>query len=450
MRPPRLDRSRARSRGARDAYLDALWDFVAELPPAINSLKAHVLWHVLDTTGRLGREVPPGAFQAYLRLPRSASYVDRRWIDRVKSGEVAQLGTDYRGVTGLPPAGDDEALVRALLYTRIDQTEQYAEWLDRAWLEQEIATARLLQGDRHADRATLTLGPSRAAALRDQVELAWCVHNPARFGLDEAIALEVDVKNVAELTLKVFRIDPLAYFQHQKKEVGPELDLDGLAASHEQVLRLDAPAIRRVRRKIELPMCARAGTYVIDLIGNGISSRAVIAKGRLRHVARVGAAGHIVTIVDEAGRARPDARAWLGDREYAPDEHGAFAVPFSTSPGATSMLLSCGDIASVARIELVAETYQLRLDLLLDRQSLTAGRPAIAIARIALLVADMPASLRLLERTTWDVTLTDRAGVATTKSQPLVLTDDAAAVLEWPMGEDVAHDRDSRCAAAWR
>ena len=426
-------------REARAAYLETLWRFVGELPAAINSLKVHVLWHVLDTARRLGREIDPGLVRAYLMLPRAASYVARRWIERVRGDEVAQLGLDYRTTTGLPPAGDDEELVRALLYAHLDRAEQYAEWLDRAWLEHELATARLLQGDPDADRATLALGPSRAAALPERVELAWCVHNPTRFADDGAVALDVDVKNVGELTLKVFRIDPLAYFQHQRREVGADLDLDGLAASHEQVLRLDAPAIRRVRRRIELPMCARAGTYVIDLIGNGISSRAVIAKGRLRHVARVGAAGHVVTIVDEAGRPRPDARAWLGDREYVPDERGAFVVPFSTSPGVTPMLLSCGDIASVARIELVAETYQLRLNLVLDRQGLTAGRPAQAIARIALLVAGMPASLALLKQPTWDVTLTDRAGVATTKSQPLALADDDAAVLEWPMGEDVAH-----------
>ena len=428
-------------RDARAAYLETLWRFVGDLPAAVNSLKVHVLWHVLDTARRLGREIGPDLVTAYLRLPRSASYLARPWMARVRSDEVAQLGLDYRTTTGLPPTGDDEALVRELLYQRIELAEQYAEWLDRAWLEQEIATARLLQGERDADRATLALGPSRAAALRERVELIWCVHNPTRFADAAPIALDVDVKNVAELTLKVFRIDPLAYFQHQRKEVGADLDLDGLAASHEEVLRLDAPAIRRVRRRIELPMCARAGTYVIDLIGNGISSRAVIAKGRLRHVARVGAAGHVVTIVDEAGQPRPEARAWLGDREYVPDERGAFVVPFSTAPGAgaTPVLLSCGDIASVARLELVAETYQLRLNLLLDRQGLTAGRPAKAIARLALLVAGMPASLELLKQTTWDVTLTDRAGVATTKSQPLVLRDDAAAVLEWPMGEDVAH-----------
>jgi len=425
-------------RDARAAYLGELWRFVGELPPAINTLKAHVLWHLLDTTRRRGATIDPALVRAYLSLPRTAGYLARKWIDRVKGEEVAQLGQDLRSITGLPPAGSDEELVRDLIQRSAGQAEQYAQWLDRAWLDAELAIATLLFGDRDSDRATLTLGPARAAELRERIELAWSLHNPTRFGIDEPIALDVDVKNVGELVVKVFRIDPLAYFQHQHREVNTDLDLDGLAASHELMLRFTEPPVRRVRRTIALPMCARAGTYVIDLIGNGMSSRVVVQKGRLRHLVRIGAAGHVVTIVDEAGRTRPDARAWIGDREYFPDARGAFAVPFSTSPTRTPMLLACGDIATVQQLELTRETYQLAMNLVLDRETLAAGRSAKAIARVSLTVANAPASLALVKRPTWDVTLTDRHGVSTTKSQPLVLDDEGAALLEWPMGEDTA------------
>lgn len=437
MRPPatvdlELDRD------ARAAYLDELWRFLADLPAANNSLKAHVLWHLLDTARRRGAAIDPEAFRAYLALPRSADYLARGWIEKARRDEVAQLGSDFRTVTGLPPAGSDEQLVRDVLQQRIDAAEGYAAWLDRSWLDAEIATARLLSGDRDSDRATLVLGPARAAALRERIELEWCAHNPTRLLADEPIALEVDVKNVGELVVKVFRIDPLAYFQSQHREVDAALDLDGLAASHEQVLRFTEPAIRRVRRRIELAACARPGTYVVDLIGNGTSSRAVVHKGRLRHVMRVGAAGHVITILDEVGRPRPDARAWLGDREYLPDARGAFIVPFSTSPARTAMLLAAGDIATVAYVDLVAETTELALTLALDRQGLTAGRTARAIARLALTIGGAPASLALIKQPTWDITLVDRHGVATTKSQPLALDDNDAAVLEWPLGEDTA------------
>ncbi|HEX3763122.1 MAG TPA: hypothetical protein VHW23_30705, partial [Kofleriaceae bacterium] len=369
---------------ARAAYLDELWRFAAGLPPASNSLKAHVLWHLLDTARRRGAGPNIELLGAYLALPRAARFLARGRTDRVRRDEVAEPGADFTQITGLPPAGDDEELVRDAIHRDPEAAERHAAYLDRGWLDAELAEARLLAGGPDADRATLVLGPVRAAALRDRIELAFAPHNPAWFAADAPVALEVEVKHVAELVIKVFRIDPLAYYHHHRRAIDAALDLDGLAASDEQVLRFTEPPIRRVRRRIELPACARPGSYVIDLIGNGMSSRAVIHKGRLRHVMRVGAAGHVITILDDAGRPRPDARAWLGDREYVPDERGAVVVPFSTAPARTAMLLAAGDLASVAYVDLVAETAKLALGLVLDRQALTAGRTARAIARLSL------------------------------------------------------------------
>ncbi|MBA2540665.1 MAG: hypothetical protein H0V17_13590, partial [Deltaproteobacteria bacterium] len=140
-------------RAARLAYLEQAWSFVAELPPAINSLKAHVLWHLLDTLRRATPSVVDASLvRAYLSLPRNAGYVAHKWIERVNSDEIAHLGQDLRGVTGLAPAGSDEDLVRDLLQRRAAQgraedLNEYAQYLDRAWLDTEIATAALLFGD---------------------------------------------------------------------------------------------------------------------------------------------------------------------------------------------------------------------------------------------------------------------------------------------------------------
>ncbi len=419
---------------AREAYLVQLWAFLKDLPPANNSLKAHVLWHLLDTQLRRDAAVDAMLFEAYLALPRQAGYAigSRRAND-----EIVQLGAAFQAVTALAPAGSDEELIRTLL-ARTREPERFARWLERAWFDSELAAAHLLAGTGDANQATRMLGPARAAELRERVELGWCAHNPTRARGGEPLVLEADVKHVPELVIKVFRVDPLAYFHHARRELGVEIDLDGIAASHEFALRFDEPPVRRVRRRIELAMCARPGTYVVDLIGNGMSSRAVVRVGRLRWTMRVGAAGHVVTILDEAARPLPGARAWIGDREFVADADATFAIPFSTAPGATPMLLAQGDIAEIAELSLVRESYELALHVLLDRQQLAAGRTVKAIARVALTCAGEPASLALLERASWDVTLTDHRGVATTRSQPLVLEDDSAAVLEWPLGEHVA------------
>ncbi|MFN0247471.1 MAG: hypothetical protein ACKV2T_11345 [Kofleriaceae bacterium] len=438
MTPPRSLVDLEQDRRARLAHAKELWAFVGPLPDAINSLKVHALWHLLDTERRLGIAQDPKLFVAYLKLPRHANYLPHKFLD--KQNHIAQVGQDFSSVTGLPPAIDDEGLVREYIHAHVDEAEKFAAYIDRAWLDAEVATARLLYGDKDTERATLTLGPARAAALRERVDLAWCVHNPTRFAETETIVLEADVKHVPELVVKVFRVDPHAYFLNTHREVNTDLDLDGLAASHEQVLRFGEPPVRRARRRVELPMCTRAGTYVIDLIGNGMSSRAVVHKGRLRYTRRIGAAGHVVTIVDEAGNARQDAHAIIGEREYVPDaKTGSFVVPFSTNPSRVPMLLLAGDIASVQRIDLVRETPHVWCTMLLDREGLTSGRTARVVVRARLGIAGAPASVAVLKRTMWDVTLTDRAGVTSTKSQPLALADDDATVLEFPVGEDTAN-----------
>ncbi len=223
-------------RDAREAYLRELWQFLRGLPPAHNNLKAHVLWHLLDALRRRNAPVDGTLFAEYLQLPRNAAYVAHEWIEEHRR-EVATLGADFRGVTGLPPAGDDEALVRDLLQRKIGDAEAYAPWLDREWLDAEVATVRLLDGIGDPDKPTLVLGPTRAAALRERIDLVWCLHNPTRFAVDEPIVLEADIKNVPELVVKVFRIDPLAYFLIHRREVSTDVDLDGLAASHELVMR---------------------------------------------------------------------------------------------------------------------------------------------------------------------------------------------------------------------
>src|SRR5262249_13996638 len=159
----------------------------ADLPPACNSLKAHVLWHLLDTARKragAGGRIDPELFRTYLALPRAARFLARSRTDRLRRDEVAELSADFTQITGLGPAGDDEELVRDVIQRELEAAEDYAPWLDRGWLDAELAAARLLAGAPDADRATLVLGPARAAALRDRVELAFSPHNPTWFAAD--------------------------------------------------------------------------------------------------------------------------------------------------------------------------------------------------------------------------------------------------------------------------
>jgi hypothetical protein len=430
---------------ARAAYLDALWAFVVGLPAAFNPLRASVAWHRLAHDRARGR-YDRARLVDFLRVPRRADSTRRAWISGIKADDLADLARHAPG-SPFPVVSDPEPVVRDALHhflAREDGTA-FAEWLDAAWLERELATARLLAGDPDVERWTTKLGAAAAAALRDRVDLDLAPDNPTRHAADAAVALAVDVKHVPALTVKVFRIDELAYFLAHGRQVSTDLDLDGLTGGFEQALRFDAPPMHRVRRMIELPACARPGTYVVELIGNGKASRALIRKGRLRYAARIGAAGTVVTIADDHGRpvdgasdADPGGAAiWSSGREYRPGPDGAITLPFSTSdPG--RVLLVGGGVTMLEQVPVVDERYALHVQVALEREALAAGGTARALIRARLTVAGAPAPISLLTSARVEITTTDGHGVASSREQPITLADDHDPVVEWAMPTGVA------------
>ena len=89
--------------------------------------------------------------------------------------------------------------------------------------------------------------------------------------------------------------------------------------------------------------------YVIDFIGNGKSSRALVRKGQLRHVVQTTTAGQVFTVL---GRAEPAGaatrRSGSAGHEYTPDErrHDHCAVQQRSRAGSRSCSRS-GDFSSL-------------------------------------------------------------------------------------------------------
>jgi hypothetical protein len=435
---------------ARHRYLLELWAFVSALAEPFVSLQLHVAWHLLDE-GRRGRRAGDprlgqrdrGLLLAYLRLPRHASYLDDRWR-HLPPAQMGRHGVDFRVATGLATVVDDEALVRDYLFVFLaegDEGDDLAPLFERSWFEHERATIRLLAGAPEPERWTRILGPEAAQALLEKVEIDLGIDNPEVVAEHDLLRLEVDLKNVSQLFIKVFRIDPVTYFAIHGKDVSADIDLDGLAASHEEVLTFIEPPlspILRVRRSLEFAYCQRAGCYVIDLIGNGKSSRALLWRGRLRFVRRISASGQLLTIFDQSGRLRPSARVWMGGREFVPGDDGVVALPFSSSSTSLPILLVDGELASVSALSQVAEQYALRVQAHVEREALSSNRTVRALVQVELLVSGVRVPLALLQQPSWELVLTDRQGAVTQRTMPLTLDDTSCAVLEWPLGEDIA------------
>ncbi|MDP6424647.1 MAG: hypothetical protein QGG14_07880, partial [Planctomycetota bacterium] len=403
---------------ARLAYLARLEAFTGRLASAHNSLKAHVLYRRLQHDRAAGTP-DRDRLVTYLRLPRNASYSNPIFVRRHRgSGEMVQVGRKF--ATGLKPVGNDEPLVRAYLmhfFAEADSYATYAETVREDYLRRLFAETKILRGVGDMERwYSLLDDPSYYEKLRQRVEIEFAPTQRRFFGADDAVSLTVDIKNVDKLLVKIFEINTFNYFRGTGRDVDTSINLDGLIANHELTREYTDAALRRVRRSFDLPQLKGAGVWVVELIGNGLSSRAVIHKGRLQYTERLGSAGHVFTVRDETGAAVSKASIWFGGKTYQAeaDANGEIVLPYSTKPGRRSVILQHGGLSTLTTFYHSAEVYTLRAGIHLDRESLLAGRRSRILVRPALDLNGRPVSLQLLQDPVLAIRARDRDGVDST------------------------------------
>lgn len=425
----------------RRPYLERLLTFVGRLGEGFLALRLEVLHHRLLLGG-----VDLAQLREYLGIPRHAGYVSGDWLeDHDVSRRAISFGTHHG--TGLEAVGNDEALVKELLEELLggvsgpDDPHILAleDTVDARYLRRRLATAKLLAGAPDPDRWAALLDDSdELARIRERVELRLRPENPTHFGRDEAVTLELDTKRTDELSVKVFRLEVENVFHSSGAEAGLGIDLDGLVPQHELRFSYDEPAIHRVRRRFELPQLSEPGLYVVDFIGAGVNSRALVRKGELRLVSRPTAAGQALWVVDELGRGVPAATLHLGERAYQGDEGGKISIPFSTSPGPRATILRAGDLVSIQTFNHLAEAFELSAQLHLDREQLVAGAQATLLVRALLTTHGAPASLDLLSEVHLEVTTRDLRGVSAESETPLTLSEASEATHGFRVPEDCA------------
>lgn len=426
---------------ARKQYFATLWQFAQRLSPSFNSLKAHVLFHWLQDDVAAGT---PNKlrFLDYIRLPRRSGHPAKGHLERFqRRQEHVNLRSKYP--TLMPPIGNDTGLVRQCLeyfFQNEESINAYSSVLDARWLQRVLAETKILKGDGDMERwYSLLDDPARLEQLEKRVELRFPPTLTKFYGKDDAVKLELETKNVPALLVKVFAIDSYRFHVEKQKRVDASIELDGVVANFEQTFQYDEPPMRRVKRSFDLPMLRNPGTYVVEFVGNGISSRAVIYKGDLRMVERTSAAGQIVRAYDEAGNHLDDAIAWYGGREYTANQQGEILVPFSSDPGNKQLVLRSGNRSSIVPFAHRAESYALQCSAHVDRESIVAGQTARLVLRPQLELAGHPVALKLLTTPVLTIVATDLDGQSTTQEvRDLELKGDAELVHEINVPERLA------------
>lgn len=398
----------------REAYLNRLWDYVSQLNPTFNSLKAHVLYQLLSHHRGKGN-YPDDLWKIYIQLPKPTHYTDPDYL-RSESGRRNQvdLNANFKPVTSLHPIGDDESLVRDYLlhtFVKAGSYENYQPYIKDEYLKRIFAEAKLTTGTGDAERWYSLLNPSEVQTLKDRVDIEFSPINREQFDPEDEVVLHLDIKNVKDLVVKVYEINTLNFYLDRKEKINTDLNLDGLIANEEFRYRYDETPILRKRRSFDFKsLNGKRGVWIVEFIGNGVSSRALVRKGELQYLSTPTAAGTLVTLIDESNTKAENPSVWLGGREYQPDDKGRILLPFSKS-GKSDIILKDGDFAAFDSITLPSEAYRLNVGFHVERETLLPGAEATVAIHPGLYSAGNRTAIELLEEVKLVIKSTNHDGI---------------------------------------
>ncbi len=438
------------------AYLDRVWSFASTLPPSQNSLKAQTLYHRLwldRSQGLFDKE----RFLTYLKLPRPVGYGAKAYLE---SEEVklraANLNADLRPGVLFAPVGNDEPLVRSYLQhflLDVPNSKDFDPLINDTYLKHLFAETKIVNGLGEPEQWAALLPAAAFQQLKQRIDIDFDFANKTTYGADDAVSLDLHVKNVGTLIVKVFEINTRNYYREHLKEVDTDVNLDGLVANKETTHTFNDSPFRRMKRRFDFPELKKPGVYVIDFIGNGRSSRALVRKGKLKFLTRTTSAGQLFTVFDEQNKKLDDARILLSGHEYTPGKDGTILVPFTHQPGRQPIVL-VGHVSNVppkkdekpdGHVENVpheyacldyfqheAETYALAAGIFVDRESLLTRKKTNVVVRPQLTLNGTPVSPSVLEEVKLRIVSTDLDGVPSSTEVPnFKLFDDRESVHEF-------------------
>ncbi|MGI9469920.1 MAG: hypothetical protein ACR2NZ_00210 [Rubripirellula sp.] len=370
---PSDDLDASRQRDVRVAYLKRVEDYVQTLPPSYASMQASAAYRLMEANleqGVFDRDL----FERYLQLPRVSPIVHEDWQRRVNVR--ADLNQNFMSLALLPPVGNEEPLVRAHLAHFLRDAKDvssFDKYLKPDYLRRVFAETKLMQGIGREEQWYRMLNASQRQAIRDKVELRISVDNPKHFKADQPTQLNVDLKNIPELVIRIYEINTSSYYRNHEKLINTDIDLDGLVATHERKIEFNQPAVRRHAETLNLKEIEGRGVWIADLVGQGVRARALIRRGEIDHVDSFNADGMVFTIIDENRKPIPAATMWVGAREFIADDQGRIVLPPVVDQVSRRAIISDGEISNQVKFPHMKESYHLSAGMNLDRSLIQSG-----------------------------------------------------------------------------
>ena len=129
--------------------------------------------------------------------------------------------------------GNDETLVKEYLkhfLRNADDFKSYEPYIRTEFLKQQLAEAKILAGIGDVEAWASMLTPEQYKALLERTDIDFASTNPRYLKADDAVELDLFIKNIDTLIVKIFEINTENYYRKHRREIDTDINLDGLVA----------------------------------------------------------------------------------------------------------------------------------------------------------------------------------------------------------------------------
>ena len=307
----------------------------------------------------------------------------------------------------------EELLIDFFFYDKV-KIEDLNKYFKQDYLEKMEFIARLYKGEEiKSDTYNKYLKDSEYEEIAQKTEITICEHNAKEFKVDEEIKIDLDLKNIKTINISIYEINTENYYLQKKAPLNSLINIEGIIASKSMDINIESGEnpLKRIRKTIELDIPkGKPGVFLIEILGNGISSRIIIKKGRLNLITRNTSKGVKCQIINEKNEIVKDEKTYIlynGHKFTCEPKEGLIILPYKVLTNSSNKCILVHDsYADITEIKRKTENYKLKGYFNLLNESIIPGNMLKINFKPLLFVNGREASLELIKKGTITVEMT--------------------------------------------
>jgi hypothetical protein len=393
--------------------LTAVIDYVSKVPPRYNQIKRGFNQHLLLVQEQLGT-VDRTALLAYLRDPYNVhvTWTKEDFNKKVNRARADHKEEDFRTFGCYFKPSDADLIERCL--KRVFRTEkslvEFEEFMEPLKLRELFWQVKLQNGE-ECPNAKDFFTDAKLDQLFNQKELRFLESNTPFFKSGDKVEVGVSVKNVSRLTVRIFEVNTLNYVMERNDQNYETIDVSGLIPSGEYEHRYtQSPMVVHEERFHfdNIQSCER-GVFIVDFIGDEVSSRCVIYKGQLNLIYQ-GSHGRSCVIRDHNSQLckGKGTGLYIGDTFFAADpDTGLISIPTNVGSVNRKVVTLHKGFADLCYLATKDPNPKFSATVVFNSEEFIPGNKATFAVEPKLRMYDQPASLSFVSKLSVTVSTTN-------------------------------------------